>query len=516
MATVRVSFVWLNHDTPVGFSHGLAALSAELKDAGHRVGLVHVNERLGLPFDLGRIGRRLQRQQPDVVGISFGSNHAASAGALARQVRKVLPGVWIVAGGVHTTLYPEQVMSWPEVDIAALGEADDYRLAEVLDDLERGRAPRQRAGFWYRRRAVIRNPMAPPVDLSRSRAADWGLFDHRRILQLKRGWADVHGGRGCPGRCTYCFNQPMRRRYLDVLGGHAGRELPYVRKRPLDIVLEELRQCQIRYGEHIRVFSFTDDQFIVGRRWLFEFLEAYAGTFRIPLVFLSSPGSIDREVAERCAAAGVYMVRLGIESGSARVRERVLGRPIPSSAIRRAVSSLQSNGVNAFAFQMLGIPGETMTEVWQTFRSAARLHLDAVKFSLFWPYPGTQLYELCQRKHLIRSGFEFVGNNIQDTPLRWPAERQRFLRRVAGFTDLAMNRFLDLPRTDHYAALLGRLRSMSDVEWEQGGAWALRHEADQLNRTLLQAGQSLYTAPFDDRPDILLLQGRTRLRALFV
>ena len=107
---MKILFVWLNNDTPVGFSHGLAVLSAELKAAGHQVELLHVNEQLGMPFDLERIGRRLAQRQPHLVGLSFGSNHAAVAAAVARQTRAVLPDSWIVAGGVHTTIYPEQVI----------------------------------------------------------------------------------------------------------------------------------------------------------------------------------------------------------------------------------------------------------------------------------------------------------------------------------------------------------------------------------------------------------------------
>ena len=58
-------------------------LSAELKASGHSVELLHVNEQLGMPFDLVNIGQELTRRQPDVVGLSFGSNHAAAAAQIA-------------------------------------------------------------------------------------------------------------------------------------------------------------------------------------------------------------------------------------------------------------------------------------------------------------------------------------------------------------------------------------------------------------------------------------------------
>jgi radical SAM superfamily enzyme YgiQ (UPF0313 family) len=488
-------------------------LSAELKSAGHAVELLHVNEQLGFPFDLERIGSELVRRQPEVVGLSFGSNHAAAAAQVARRTHELLPDTWVIAGGTHATLYPEEVMSWPEVDLAALGEVDDFRLAEVLDGLERDRLPRGRAGFWFRERgAVVMNPIALPVDLDRARPMDLALFDHRRILELKRGWADVHAGRGCPQRCSYCFNEPLRRRYLEELG--RGSKLCYVRKRPVPVVLEELAEYRRLYGPYIRAFSFTDDQFVTSKRWLYEFFEAYQAKFQIPLVFLSSAAAIDAEVARRSARAGVYMVRLGVESGSARVRERILKRRTPAGVIRRAVDTLQRAGVNAFAFQMLGIPGETMRDVWATFRFASSLRTDAVKFSMFWPYPGTELYELCLRDGLVRPGLEFVGNNIQDSPLRWPDSRQLFFRRVPRFFDVALNRFLGGRNAERYLSLLERLRRLGEHDWQNGAELELRERADALNERVLRRGGEAYLAPFADRPDILLLEGRHRARPL--
>jgi anaerobic magnesium-protoporphyrin IX monomethyl ester cyclase len=501
----------------VGFSHGLAVLSAELKAAGHSVDLLHVNEQLGLPFDLARIDAELTRRQPEAVGLSFGSNHAAAAAQIASSVHRLLPGCWVIAGGAHTTLYPEQVMSWPDMDIAALGEVDDFRFAEMLEELGRGRLPRGRAGFWFRERgSVVKNPIGLPVDLDRSRAMDLELFDHRRILEIKRGWADVQSGRGCPQRCSYCFNEPLRRRYLDELGCSSARKLNYVRKRPIAVVMEELEQYRRLYGTQIRVFSFTDDQFITSRRWVYEFLEAYQARFQIPLVLLSSTNAIDDEVARRFARAGVYMVRMGVESGSTRVREEILHRKTPASVIRRAVSTLQRAGVNAFAFQMLGIPGETMRDVWSTFRFGAKLRTDALKFSNFWPYPGTELYELCRQKGLVRPGLEFVGNNIEDSPLRWPLARQLLFRRLPQFYDVALNRFLDAQNTDRYAAMVEQLRTIPEASWQDGGMQDLRQRADALNQAVLGAGREAYIAPFEDRRDILLLQGRQRQRPLLV
>lgn len=514
---MRVVFVWLNNDTPVGLSHGIAVLSAELKAAGHSVELLHVNDQLGLPFDPIRLGDELRRRSPDVVALSFGSNHASAARRLVEATRRELADAWVICGGIHATMYPEEVSSWDAVDVVALGEADGDRFSRLLADLETGHFPTREAGFWCRSGGeVTTNPIAPPVDLDRhSRTMDLTLFDHRRILELKRGWADAHAGRGCPHRCSYCFNEPLRQRYLSELHITSACDLNYVRKRPLEVVLEELEEYRVRYGDHIRAFSFTDDQFLVGRDWACAFFDRYPAIGK-PLVFLATAGAIDRDIAERSARAGTYMVRMGVESGNETLRRRVLNRHTPNRVIESAVETLQRAGVNAFSFNMLGIPGETIDDAFTTFHFAASLGWDAVKFSMFWPYPGTPLHQACQREGLIRDDRGFVGNNIEDTPLRWPARQQRLYQRIPRFYDVALNRCLVVPEARHFAALLDEVERQDDTEFEDGGSARLRERADQLVGDVVARGAFAYVAPFPDRYDILLLAGRNRGRPLLM
>ncbi len=514
---MRVVFVWLNHDAPVGLSHGVALLSAELRAAGHSVELLHINEQLGFPFDVNRVVEELAARQADAIALSFGTNHSTAAQQLAAGVRRALPEVWIVCGGIHATMYPEQVSEWESVDVIALGESDGGRLGQLLTELDARRFPIRLPGFWSRHGAtLVKNPIAPPVDLERhSRTMDLELFDHRRILELKRGWADVHAGRGCPHRCSYCFNETLRQRYLAELPGTRSCELNYVRKRPIGVVMAELEEYLRRYGEQIRAFSFTDDQFLVERDWARAFFLRYQSIDK-PLVFLATAGAIDREIAEACARAGTYMVRMGVESGNETLRRRVLNRRTPNHVIASAVRTLHTAGVNTFSFNMLGIPQETRDDALHTVRFAAQTGWDAVKFSLFWPYPGTALYDACQRDDLLRTDQGFVGNNIADTPLRWPAPQQRLYRRIARFYDVALNQYLDTPEAHHFAALFAELERQTDDEFEREGAQQLRIRANDLVGNALARGGRAYAAPFADRYDILLLQGRRRERPLIM
>lgn len=492
-------------------------LSAELKQAGHAVSVLHVNEQLGFPFVPEAIERWLAEREAELVALSFGSNHAAAAAQVAEVATRLSPRPYIMAGGAHTTLYPEQVMEWPGMQIAALGEMDDGRLVEALAELEAGRLPRKLRGFWVREgEHLSQNPIGSPVDLSRSRLVDLELFDHRRILRHKRGWADVHAGRGCPQRCTYCFNEPLRQRYLTALTPQSSSRLGYVRRRPVGLVLAELEEYLRLYAPEIRVFSFTDDQFLSDRGWVEEFFASYRERYRIPVVYLSSPAAITPRLAELSASASVYMVRMGLESGSERVRERILGRRTPLSTVAEAIRTLQEHGINAFVFQMVGIPGETESELFSTFRVTAELSVDAVKFSLFWPYPGTELGQKVMEGGLVRPGYESVGNNVERSPLWWSPRRTRLLERLVRFYDVALNRAREVGPAGEYARLLREVLDRPSSWFDTGGAAELRRSADRLNRRVLDGGDAAYVAPFEERHDILVLEKRGRARPLLL
>ncbi len=512
---MRVTLVFLNFDCPVGLSHGLAVLSAELRRAGHAVTLVHVSEVLDIPFDPADVTKRIAASHPDVVGLSFGTNHAWAARILTERIHQELPEAFLVCGGIHATIQPKEVLSWPGVDAVALGEADDGRFVALLDDLDSGRPPWRRVGFWFKEKVngrgecrIHENPMAPPVDLDQGRhTMDLTLFDHARIITAKRGYADAISGRGCPFRCTYCHNEPVRRTLRSLWGS-----FPTVRKRPIDELIQELGEYRDRYGKWIRIFSFTDDVFPGPNRWTGRFFDAYRSAFDLPLVFCAAPPQVTDELATRATLAGTYMVRIGVESGSERVRRDILGRPFSNQVLRNAVQTLQRHQVNALTFFMLAMPGETPGEVLETFRLAASLQPDAIQISVFWPYPGTQLHDRAVALGLFDPADQYRGNYLGDSPLQWSHGQDRLYRRIRRISSAAVNASLH-PKAS-FGSLVQRALDMPDEEWNQGGLSDIRRQIDAHQRDLLASGEFVYVSPFPDRPDLLLLAGRKRTRPL--
>ncbi|NOZ88091.1 MAG: B12-binding domain-containing radical SAM protein [Deltaproteobacteria bacterium] len=508
---MKVVFVFFNFDCPVGLSHGLAVLSRELKQAGHGVELVHISEVLGRPYEKRAVAQDVLSRSPDLVGFSFGSNHAWAARELAHEISLRSPGLPIVCGGIHSTILPEEVVRWPGVTAVAVGEADNGRFVELVDDFEHGRLQPDMPGFWFNLdKKIVANTIGLPVDLSSgSHRMDVELFDHNAILDAKRGYADAISGRGCPFRCSYCHNEPMRKIMTQAMGG---KRPPMVRKRPVQEVLLELQEYSAVGGDKIRVFSFTDDVFPSNMTWTKSFLQGYREKFDLPLVFCAAPSQVTDELAAAADDAGTYMVRIGVESGSDRIRMNVLNRSFSEKTIVRAVRSLQEHGVNVLTFFMTAIPGEKERDVWDTFRFAADLRPDALQFSVFWPYPKTRLHEEVVRRGLIEKGMDLAGNYLSVSPLKWPGKQQVLYDRLRVIYDIAVNSWFSFGRP--FKALLDKAIEMPDEEWHSGGLGRVRDRAGILVGEMLAGGREMYAAPFPDRPDVLLLLGRKRKRDL--
>ena len=54
---MRLLFIYPNLNAQIGFNYGIAYMSGLLKAHGIETSLLNVNEQLGYPLDLDRVGR---------------------------------------------------------------------------------------------------------------------------------------------------------------------------------------------------------------------------------------------------------------------------------------------------------------------------------------------------------------------------------------------------------------------------------------------------------------------------
>lgn len=99
---MRILIVYPNIGLQVTMNHGIAALAAALKQAGHEVSLLHLGT-----FHLDRVLRQVEKAAPEVVAISLTENHRRQMELLATGLRTRTKDIRIFAGGPFPSAYRE-------------------------------------------------------------------------------------------------------------------------------------------------------------------------------------------------------------------------------------------------------------------------------------------------------------------------------------------------------------------------------------------------------------------------
>ena len=124
------------------YMEGLACMSAVLKDKGQDVVLYHIL-RPAYPHSFTR---RLQKEQPDLVGFTAGTRSFPFVKEYARWVKDTLDAP-IICGGYHPDSFPEEVAAVPEIDVVSLGEGEET-MEELCERLAAGEPYLDLAGAW--------------------------------------------------------------------------------------------------------------------------------------------------------------------------------------------------------------------------------------------------------------------------------------------------------------------------------------------------------------------------------
>lgn len=519
MSGMRVLLIYPNLDSPVGVNHGLAAISGVLKAAGHEPVLLHVNEKLfDVPSD-AQLVERVRALDPGLVGYSVMSQQYAWAVHAAGVVRQAFPELPQIVGGVHCTMVPDEVTAEAHFDAVAVGEAE-LALRDFVDRLSRGEDVTGVANFrfpprsrWNSRLTAIENPVGAFPDLASLPPKDYALFDMPRIVRAKNGWQGVLTSRGCPYKCTYCFNREIVERYQADGATETGKD--YLRHYPVGRVIEELRGLKAAHPE-IDTWIFDDDLFTLDRGYVEAFCAAYrASDLDQPFVVNAHVQVFDDRMAQQLAEAGCRIVKFGLESGSLRVRKEVLWRYMSNARIQRAFQAAHDHGIHTSAFVMFGLPTETRDELLETLQLIADTELGRFRWALFFPFPGTAGHRIAEDLDLIdRERMGQLGNYFDGTCLKFGPELDLFLAKLGRVAHWWVNARSPWPCAPIYQKLVDEVEAWDRPTFERERA-SLRTRDRELSEQLMKQGVRHYSLRYTHVMGVdseFVLRERARLR----
>ena len=385
------------------YAEGLAALSATLKQAGHTVSLLHVTQ----PPTREDFATRLTATHPDVVGFSVRTSAFPSVSEWTDWTRDAVraPIVW---GGYHASLAPEQCMTVAGVDAVVQGDGD-LVLPQLVDAWVTGRTPQGIPGVWWRDGQELRHePVGPLVaNLDELPIPDFSLFDRSRLIATRTHTALGMLSRGCPYSCTYCTNHAFRSLYPNTKDYH--------RSRTPEGAIAYIQSLRTWYPE-VRELRFLDNVFGISVDWLAGFGELYKRDVGLPFACDHRAELLTQDTVRLLADMGCKQVYLGIESGDEELRRRALGRTMSNELLVQVNERLHAAGIRVFAYNMVGLPGETRATALLTPKLNAQAQADDACVSVFSPYPSTVLYDVSIKDRSIAEPIDYSRLTFLDQP----------------------------------------------------------------------------------------------------
>ena len=391
---------------------GIAQLSAVLKQEGHHTDLLVLDRKYGKK-NLVRLVRKMHYGNFGLICFSSVYSEFDYMLELASYV-KMHHQAFTVLGGSHATVSPD-ISYLDTFDALCIGEGEGalVELARALEQ-EKEQDIVGIQNLWLKQgEKIFQNRTRPFIqDLDSLPWADRELFQEQIFEPDSR--ISVLLGRGCPYSCTYCCNHKIR----EVAEGK------YVRMRSVPSILEEIESLNRRFPSVSEYFLEVET---LGARikWLVELCEALEefNKGRQKLSFSANLRVHDRMdpelVFSHLAKAGFTSVIIGLESGNERIRTEVLDRHYSNDTIRKAVHAARKHGLKVGMFNLIGLPTESYEDFLDTLKLNQELQPHWHSTSIFFPYPGTRLYERCEELGLIHgklSGKEERQRAVLDLP----------------------------------------------------------------------------------------------------
>lgn len=385
---MKVTFVYKAQE-----SLGMLYLMSSLKSAGHDVDLV-----VGVGKENKRhyksIVRRIIDTNPDLVAFSCVTDHFQYASHIAREL-KSNTNIKTIFGGTHVNAVPERVIGYNYVDFICVGEGEES-FVELVNELEgTGDDYSKIPGIWYQQEEAIKSSKYSGYieNLDDIPFPDKDGY-YRKMPKSFTYFYNIITGRGCPYKCSFCFNWYNRDDY-QVVGNKKN-----FRRRSVENVIDELKLAKGKWK--IKQVFFHDDVFTMNKNWLAEFVYEYKRNINIPYRCITHLKMVDKDVAKLLSDTGCKEISVGIQSLNKNVRMNLLNRDDgDNNEMIEKIHYLKDVNIAVDVDHILGIPGEDEIDHIKALDVYNNIRPDRINCLWLVYYPKTELTETARNNSLL-------------------------------------------------------------------------------------------------------------------
>ena len=262
----------------------------------------------------------------NVVGISSMTQYSTTVHKIISNIRLINPKAYIVWGGIHAIIHPEDAIK--HADAVCTGEGE-FAFKKFFESFKNGEDYTTTPSFWFSKNGkIIKNSNLPLMTPKEMDELPPLLYQDDELIYQKEGIKKINPkdfikytglsyhtvwSIGCPLHCTFCGNT----KFIEY--DNAYRRLRHSSPKT---IIEEIKRARVKHP-YISTVLFHDDSFLALRyEVLKEFCDLYKKEINIPFcVFGVIPNYVREDKIALLLNAGMNRVRMGIQSGSENILE---------------------------------------------------------------------------------------------------------------------------------------------------------------------------------------------------
>lgn len=365
-------------------SIGLGYLATNIRQNHH----VHILDCIKDNIKPDNFKDFLQKRAYDIIGFQCYTFDLLNLKKMLKAAKE--KGAVTVLGGPHPSVLPVETIEFfgDDLDYCFQGEAE-IGFKMFVDKI----SGKSKAEFkdipglvWRDGGKVNANPRLYVDDIDSLGMPAWDLIKPQYYPESQHGAffenfpiAPISITRGCPYPCTFCAGNLI-----------SGKK---IRKRSVHNVLSEIDSLYNFFG--IREFHVIDDNFTQDK----EFAKALLRELKAKKLKISwaTPNGVrmetlDDEMLRLMKETGLYLISLGIESGSDKVL-KLMKKGTNVDFIRKTVDKIRKADIDVAGFFIIGFPGETIEDIRKTIKFSLELDLIRANYFTYLPFPATESYE---------------------------------------------------------------------------------------------------------------------------
>ena len=333
------------------------------------------------------------KENPDILCISSVTDNFTHAKEFVIKFRKI-SNIPIIIGGHHISYLPNVMPKEADVGVLFEGEETFLELIKIFDKY--GKLPAHRLKnidgivFWYNGKLQMTNRRASITNLDSVPFPDRSCI---KYMHKKKILYHIMTSRGCPNKCSFCSSSAFWKN---------------VRYFSPEYVVSEMEHLINRYK--VTNLHIYDDLWLANKKRFFkiaELIEQRGLNKKTSFMSWVTARTLTPEVASVLVKLNFTSIMIGFESGSEPILRYLKGRSASIHENEYAIKTAKKAGLKIGGTFMLGIPGETVDDIFLTKGFIENNELDFANIFLLKPLPGTKIWDYALNEGL-------VNNNLPD------------------------------------------------------------------------------------------------------